>query len=230
MISSIAKTDSDSRRQNLSPVIVVILGSTKLFSLGIIAVFEKAEPAILYKSFFSGADLIAWFDGTNADIILIDLAVAGSEATIRNLIAVFTDIKIAVISSNKNDLEISNIRGMGAKAHLHYSLEPDELVPTLLKVYDGIEVFPEINEISLPGQGLVKYNIPGGILSEREIDVLKLMVRGKISKEIAVELKISTLTVKKHRENILKKLGVVNTTQVILNVNFEAFFKAYDRR
>ena len=54
-------------------------------------------------------------------------------------------------------------------------------------------------------------------LSDREIEVLSLVAQGKINKEIAEKLFISTLTVKKHRNNILAKSDTKNTAQLIKN-------------
>lgn len=215
------------------PVIVVIVGSTKLFSLGIKSAIENSGNAILSATFFSGNDLINWYSGDNADIIMIDIAVADSDVSIRKLVGDFAEIKIALISNHINQQVISYMRGLGVKAFLPYSIEPEELVPSLLNVHLGMEIFPEIEglaELTTPGTSLIRNDIPGGILTEREIDVLKLMVLGKKSKEMAVEMSISPLTVKKHRENILRKLGAANTAQVILNVNFEAFFRTYQSK
>jgi len=230
MISSIAKTNYNSRRLNQSPVIVVIVGSTKLFSLGIKSVFDNTEEASLCASFFTCSDLLDWYNGKNADVILIDIAVADSDASIRKLFDNYTNIKIALISNQSNRQVLVLMRTLGVKAFLPYSIEPEELIPSLLKVHEGGEFFPQIADLTNPGTGLIKNNIPGGILTEREIEVLKLMVIGKKNREMAVEMNISPLTVKKHRENILRKLGAANTAQVILNVNFEAFFRAYQNK
>ncbi len=54
-------------------------------------------------------------------------------------------------------------------------------------------------------------------LTEREIEVLRLLARGKANKEIAVELHISETTVKTHVSNILMKLGVLSRTQAALH-------------
>ncbi|MDB5090959.1 MAG: two-component transcriptional regulator, LuxR family [Mucilaginibacter sp.] len=54
-------------------------------------------------------------------------------------------------------------------------------------------------------------------LSGREIQIFKLIAEGKTNPKIAVELSISPHTVKKHRENLLYKLGASNTAKMIAN-------------
>ncbi|MFQ3578753.1 MAG: LuxR C-terminal-related transcriptional regulator, partial [Bacteroidales bacterium] len=78
----------------------------------------------------------------------------------------------------------------------------------LISVYDTTEVISVLlNKLLTPNQS-VQNNIKQELLSEREKDVLKLLVKGCSNKEIAEELNISINTVITHRKNISGKTGI----------------------
>ncbi|MFI5139572.1 MAG: response regulator transcription factor [Sphingobacteriales bacterium] len=68
--------------------------------------------------------------------------------------------------------------------------------------------------LSLNNTGATKF-------SDREIQVLKLIIGGKTNPQIAGELNISPLTVKTHRQNLLRKLNAENTAQMIANAGLK---------
>ncbi len=94
---------------------------------------------------------------------------------------------------------------------------PEELVSTIHNV--------SLNRLSLPQDLALKVMLrnqqpeakpPASLLTEREIDVLACMARGYSNKQIAVELSVSTTTVRTHVSNLLRKLNLENRTQLAL--------------
>jgi DNA-binding NarL/FixJ family response regulator len=82
-------------------------------------------------------------------------------------------------------------KGMNMKANHRFSFGIVSGLPENIKPYNGSS---PVNQI--------------GQLSSREIEVLQLIARGKLNKQAASELSISIKTVEKHRENLMKKLGI----------------------
>jgi len=225
-------TKSNSARNDQAPAKVVIANYNQLFSIGLKTVIEN-HPHTFFVATFSD-ELIAfdWCDGSNTDIIIIDINTITKIAIKRiiQLLARFPHLKIIALANYNDPLVIKQMADAGVSGYALKDIGPDELIQTILAVHCGEKIFPLTVEEKFPDEALTKTEIPVGLLTLREIEILKLMVMGKKSKLIAAELNISALTVKKHRENILKKIGATNTVQIILAMNFEAFFKAHKER
>lgn len=96
-------------------------------------------------------------------------------------------------------------------AALDYLLKPVDIDDLKEAIKRYVELQKEKQKIILPGKLKSKYS-----LSDREIEIVKLLLEGKTSREIADKLFISKHTVNTHRRNILDKAGV-NTTGELLN-------------
>ena len=94
---------------------------------------------------------------------------------------------------------------LGADAYLNKSMESTQLIDSLLKACQGAKIFPATSMVT-------KIESP---FSDREHEILRLIASGKTSEQIAERLKISHLTVKAHRRNMMRKLDVNNTAELI---------------
>ncbi|HEY0769394.1 MAG TPA: response regulator transcription factor, partial [Sphingobacteriaceae bacterium] len=94
---------------------------------------------------------------------------------------------------------------LGADAYLNKSMETMQLIDSLLKTVQGEKLFPQ-------AMSATKIESP---FSDREHEILRLIASGKTSEQIAERLKISHLTVKAHRRNMMRKLNVNNAAELI---------------
>lgn len=194
-------------------------------------IFIKGASAVLYDvpqitfcaSFLNGQALLDWYKRTNADVIVIDnrLPLPDGKETIKQLLNRFPDAKIIVFSAQSNPAEIRYMRNLGVCAYLLKSIAPDDLIKSIIKIYHGEKVFPKTVFSNIDSS--TNDNVTDNKLSTREIQVLKLIAKGKNNKESAFELNISELTVKKHRENMMRKLGASNLAQLILMAGFDGY-------
>ncbi len=153
------------------------------------------------------------------DVALVDLVMPqldGIEA-IRRIRALSPSTKVIVLTSFVDDDKVFPAVKAGAAGYLLKDVEPDALLEAIRKVYRGEAlIHPAIAaklmaELSDQGQ---RPSDQG--LTERELDVLRLLARGISNKEIASELFISEKTVKTHVSNILAKLHLADRTQAAL--------------
>jgi DNA-binding NarL/FixJ family response regulator len=232
MIKPAAVTADTNSHNKSRQANVAIAGCNQLFTIGIKTVIENHPFTTFVASFLDELTVFDWYDGSNADIIIIDLNTFAQDVikTIIQWLGRFPNSKIIALANYNDPTIIKQLADAGVSAHVLKDIGPDELIQTILTVHCGEKVFPLTIAEKFPNETLAKNEIPAGLLTVREIEILKLMVLGKKSKLIAAELNISTLTVKKHRENILRKIGATNTVQIILAINFEAFFKAHKER
>lgn len=136
------------------------------------------------------------FDILLLDINLKDRATKNGIELVKDLLTIHPDLKIIILSSY--DLPIFKKKAFehGAKGFLNKSMDIDELVDSIKKVYQS--------------KAIVKFEAPIDILTEREIEVIKELSTGKKRELIAKDLYISERTLYNHINNIYEKLGVVN--------------------
>ncbi len=154
------------------------------------------------------------------DVILLDMVMPrkdGLEAIV-DIKTENADARILVLTSFAQDDKVFPAIKAGALGYLLKDSSPRELLQAIRDVYQGASsLHPSIArmliaEISQPS------NLPPteDPLTEREVDVLKLMAQGMSNDEIAASLVISDRTVGKHVSNILDKLHLANRTQAAL--------------
>jgi DNA-binding NarL/FixJ family response regulator len=164
------------------------------------------------------------------DLILMDLGlpgINGIEAT--KLVKQFDEkIKVIILTSHNNEDEVWAALGAGANAYCLKDIEPDRLIHVIESVYDGAAWFdPAIAEIILKTLSLGKsMNVKAEAgtevteekaqLTDREMEVLKLIVDGYSNAEISEKLFVSIHTAKAHVCNILQKLSVDDRTQAAI--------------
>lgn len=127
--------------------------------------------------------------------------------------------KIIIISVHRSHLYLTKALQSGVKGYLHKDNATEDLLPALRRVtagstYLSAGVADYLTErLAHEGKGQA---VPReATLTEREIDVVRLVVEGKTAKEMAELLFISPRTVENHKQAILKKLGLRKTSDLI---------------
>lgn len=167
-----------------------------------------------------GREAIAKAEDLRPDVILMDLVMPkmdGIEA-IRRITAHRPEVRILVLTSFAADDKVFPAIKAGALGYLLKDSGPQELVRAIRQVYRGeSSLSPAIarkvlQEISRPPAR----PLTPEPLTDREVEVLQLIARGRSNREIADELVISEATVRTHVSNILGKLQLASRTQAAL--------------
>lgn len=196
---------------------IAIVDDHQLFRDGIHALLSKKDNFEVVISSENGKDFFEKLDNkTLPDLVLLDLTMPemnGFEVLIK-LKKKYPKIKaIAISMHDDGNYIMQSIRG-GAYGYLLKNTDEEELLLAIDTVLKGKKYFNEdisqlmINIMSLEGVSPKK-------LSPKEMEILKLIARGNTTKEIAQSLFISTRTVETHRNNMMKKLEVKNTPELI---------------
>src|SRR5215212_2368284 len=163
-----------------------------------------------------GAEAVAQAKELLPDVILMDLVMPtmdGVEAT-RTITAAVPSARVLVLTSFSEDEKVFASIKAGAHGYLMKDVLPPELIRAIRTVYRGeAQLHPEIarklmNEFSSPTPTAPRHS-----LTDRELEVLRLISRGRSNREIAEELVLSEKTVKTHVSNILQKLHLSDRTQ-----------------
>lgn len=155
------------------------------------------------------------------DVILMDLEMprkSGLEA-IKEIRAANPQARILILTSFTEDKKILASLEAGALGYLLKDSSPQELLRAIRDVYQGeLSLHPMVARKMLQQQNAPTITPPPPVdsLTERELEVLKLVARGLDNKEIADQLVISGPTVRSHITNILAKLNLTSRTQAVL--------------
>lgn len=170
----------------------------------------------------NGVEAVSRAESLQPDVILMDLVMPemdGIEA-IRGIKTRQPAARILVLTSFATDDKVFPAIKAGAQGYLLKDSSPEELVQAIRQVYQGeTSLHPTIarkvlQEIQTPpGPEQPRTSEP---LTEREVEVLQLIVRGLGNQSIGERLSISEATVRTHVSNILSKLHLASRTQAAL--------------
>ncbi len=204
---------------------IIIVEDYKLTRVGLRSSLNEFEGIEVIGESETGEAGLQMVKELSPDLVLMDLGLPGMngiEAT-QEIKAFDENIKVVVLTSHERDEEVLAALGSGANAYCLKDIEPNTLVSVIKNVKKGAAwLDPNIAQVALklfPKPESTKVLNSVGIsdaraqLTEREMEVLKLLVKGKSNTEIAKDLIVSVHTAKAHVCSILQKLCVDDRVQ-----------------
>ena len=158
---------------------------------------------------------------SSIDLMLLDLMMPGMQGIdgISSLSSEWAGIPIIIVSATEDANTIRQSLAAGAMGYIPKSSEPNVTISAIKLVLDGgIYIPPHVLSQSSDtdsGKSALGTEAEKGILSRRQLEVLRLIQSGKSNNAIAEELGLSTGTVKMHVSGIFKKLKVSNRTEAV---------------
>jgi DNA-binding NarL/FixJ family response regulator len=161
----------------------------------------------------NGRAAVERFRELGPDVLLVDLRMPemGGLEVITTLRAEFPKARIIVLTTFGGDEDVYRALEAGAQGYLLKDADTSDLLKAIRAVHMGGRFVPPA-----VAQRLVERTIAGPALTQREIEVLKLVAVGKTNKEIASALFITEGTVKTHINNIHDKLEVRDRTEAVM--------------
>ncbi len=150
------------------------------------------------------------------DVILMDLMMPGVDGitATRHIHSKYPEVKIIALTSFSEQNMVEGALQAGAAGYLQKNVAAVELANAIRSAYAGrMTLSPEAAQVL--AESLTQPHIPGSDLTEREREVMRLMVDGCNNNEIASRLVISLGTVKFHISNIFQKLGVDSRVEAV---------------
>ncbi len=200
---------------------IIIVDDHQIIRDGIEAMLLSEDKIKIIGTAHDYNALIKIPDYQNVDLIILDISLpdkSGIEIA-REFSEKFENIKILMLSANTTEKNIIESIKAGANGFLHKDTSSDEFIEAIKSICNGEEYFGEkLSKIIYKSYiSHVKYKPkPTQVkLSEREIEVIKLLSDGLSSKEIANKLFISPRTVESHKSNILSKLNLNNNIEIV---------------
>lgn len=172
----------------------------------------------------NGEDCLNQLKGVSVDIVLTDLnmPIMDGLELIKKLKADHPEIKIIALTMMGESQHIKQMLAEGALGYLLKNCSEEELIQAIKSVYEGNTYYsPEVTNIILNNIRKVKPISTSKVvtempLTEREKEVLHLILKEQSNKEIADQLFVSVRTVDAHKRNLLDKTGSKNVAGLVL--------------
>jgi len=197
---------------------IIIADDHRMFRESIRKVITIESIAEVIAEASNGVELLALLKTHNPDIILMDIAMPemdGIEAT-KQIAEKYPQIKVLVLSSFGDEKYYYNMLEAGAKGFILKHAGIQELKNAIEEIAVGGNWFSSEIIQKVISNIHTKQNNQIEKLTERELEILKLICESLNNGQIAKKLNISTDTVKWHRANLLSKTESVNTAGLVI--------------
>ncbi|MDQ3706859.1 MAG: response regulator transcription factor [Chloroflexota bacterium] len=203
-------------RAGSDKIAVVLVDDHAIVRQGLRTYLELQSDIEVVGEASDGREAVGVVRDTLPDIVLMDLVMPNSdgvEAT-RAITGLVPSTRVIVLTSFSEDEKVFASIKAGAQGYLMKDVLPQDLVKAIRTVYRGeAQLDPEIARKLMQEFTNPQPQTPRHDLTERELEVLRLIAHGKTNKDISEELVLSEKTVKTHVSNILQKLHLSDRTQ-----------------
>jgi DNA-binding NarL/FixJ family response regulator len=191
---------------------VLIVDDHAVVRHGLAALIENEPDMVVVGQAENGQEAIDQYRQLQPDVTLMDLRmpeVSGVDATMA-ICAEFAYARIIILTTYDGDEDIYRGLRAGAKGYLLKDAEPDELLDAIHVVHSGQQYIP----LHVGAKLAQRLNNPE--LTDRELEVLRLVAQGMSNLQISAALSITENTVKSKINRILSKLGAKDRTQATI--------------
>jgi len=205
---------------------IIIADSSPIVIEGMISLFREKLEFDMVGIAHDGEDLRILLDKVVADTLFLDLKLPATNIyrLIKDLIVTHTELKIIAFTSYTMPKLVQDIMEFGVHAYLSKTTSLSEIMGTVDRVHKGEHFISQSvyqkdkkartdeNEFSIEQtEDFVRFSE----LTEREMDIVILLSKGYTNKEMADKLFLSKYTIETHRKNLMKKLKLKTSGQLI---------------
>ncbi len=207
----------------MEPYHIILADDHVMVRHGIKRIIEETQHLKIIAEVSDGLELLDLLKKVQPQMVILDISMpnlSGLEAT-REIKSIYPHIKVLILSMHKNDGYLKHALGAGCDGYLLKEDADEQLFTAIDVIRKGRTFISHLfSDDSLTSQRektmkLQHSNEDSGQLTARERQVLKLVAGGRASKEIAELLFLSVRTVEHHRANIMRKLNLRKTADLL---------------
>ena len=194
---------------------IIIADDNSFIRRGLIQILKDEYPTVEITEVVDGETLVQQIILQEFDLVISDLDMPG-----RNGLEALEQIKklrpklpVLILSIYPEELYALRVLKAGASGYMNKNAAPDELIIAIERISTGRKyITPEISEALLSHIDSDKK--PHELLSNRELEIFKLLALGKTITQIAQTLSVALTTVSTHRSRIMEKINVTSNSEL----------------
>lgn len=199
-----------------TPIRILLVDDHDMVRRGLAVFLLAYDDLVLVGEAANGAEALDKCAALGPDVVLMDLMmpVMDGIAATRAIRTRYPDTQVIALTSFSEEKLVENALQAGAIGYLFKNVSVDDLAAAIRAARAGQPTLaPEATRVLI--QKATRPASPGQDLTDREREVLKLLVEGRSNPEIAEQLSLSRSTVKTHVSHILEKLGASSRVEVV---------------
>lgn len=197
---------------------VLIADDHAILRRGLIEILRRELKDAVCGEAESAAQVLAQVHSHNWDLVILDVTMPGRSGVdvLADLKRVRPKLPVLILSMHAEDQYGKRVLKAGASGYLNKDSAPEELIKAIRKVLAGGRyVSPALAEVLAVDLGRGADQPPHERLSDRELEVLRLIGSGKAVSQIAEVLHLSATTISTYRTRILEKMGLSTTAELM---------------
>ncbi len=190
---------------------ILLVDDHAIVSDGLQALLQVVEGLEVVNKLASGDFALAYLKQHGVDLLITDYSMPDMDGLtlVKKAKQIKPELKIIVLSMHDEVVMIREMLSAGVDGYVLKKYAQQELVNAIEMVSNGRQYWSaEVNKALL--SSLLPQELPGNQITERELEVLRLLAQELTSKQIADKLFISERTVETHRKNLMRKTGANN--------------------
>jgi DNA-binding NarL/FixJ family response regulator len=208
-----------------APIRLMLVDSEKLFREGLAVVFSRSDDIRVVGQARTGAEACERARRCNPDVVLTELRMPELDgiAAMKTILAELPRTRVAVLTSSRAEADVLSAIKAGAYGYITKDASIDSVIEAVKRVANGEAVIPsqfaarlldEFAALTRTRDSETRaLEADSARVTDREREVLELLVQGATNRDIARQLVITENTVKVHLRNILEKLHLRNRQQ-----------------
>lgn len=184
---------------------------------GLKDILIEEYPDAAVEQVGDGFELLKQMRNGRWDIVISDLSMPGKNGleTLKQMKSEFPLIPVLILSMYPEDLYAIRVLKAGASGYMTKESAPEELIKAVRLVLQGRKyITPNVAEKMASNLDHDYERQPHELLSDRELDVMKMIASGKTVSEIAVELSLSVNTISTYRARVLEKMNLKTNSEL----------------
>jgi NarL family two-component system response regulator LiaR len=203
----------------MEPIRLVLVDDHRVVRRGLRSFLEAFSDITIVGEASSGEEVLEKIEGWLPEVVIMDLLMPGGidgiEAT-RRIRSITPHTQVVVLTAYADDARVVAALRAGAIGYVRKEADAEILLAAVRAAARGQSMLDPVIAGSVL-QDLVSSTQIGDDLTEREMEVLRLLAHGRTNREIAEELVVGAETVKTHVGNILAKLHLAHRTQAVIH-------------
>lgn len=194
---------------------ILLADDHSFIRLGIIQILKDEYPSIEVTEVGDGESIVKEVTFHDFDLVISDLDMPGISGldALQQIKLIKPDLPVLILSFFTEDLYAVRVLKAGAAGYMNKNAAPYELINAVRRIASGKKyITPEIAEKLLINADTNKR--PHELLTNRELEILKLLAEGKTLTQVAHSLSSALTTVSTHRSRILEKLGLTTNSEL----------------